>query len=66
MFRPEIESGDFVGNADIITKLPLLRWVITSDVASKHYPLVRRVDRKRHNKVLRVALRLFFLLRLSF
>jgi|AntAceMinimDraft_5_1070358.scaffolds.fasta_scaffold101793_1 hypothetical protein len=41
MFRPEIESGAFVGNADIITKLPLLRWVITSDLASKRYPLVR-------------------------
>jgi hypothetical protein len=43
MFRPEIATGDFVGNANIIGKLPWLRSALTSDFASKQYPLIRCV-----------------------
>ena len=43
MFRPEIESGDFVGNSNLISNLPPVTWVITSNFASVQFPQVRKV-----------------------
>ena len=43
MFRGDIGSGDFVGNSNLIEKMPPVRAVISSDLASRTYPAVRRV-----------------------